>query len=145
MNFTTSGTMNQNPQFFFGESEGFYYHWFNYLVWESYRNNMWQIWYSKMFMGFSDINEATSDFVKSIAYPNPFTTSITIEYELDGKSKIQITIFNAIGEVVYQTEELSKVQGNHKVTWSPNHLPSGMYYAVLRSEEGVSVVKMLKQ
>ena len=78
-------------------------------------------------------------------YPNPFTTSTTIEYELNAISNIQFTVYNMMGEVVYRTEESMLPQGRHTVTWSPNHLPVGLYYAVLRSEEGVSVVKMIKQ
>ena len=77
-------------------------------------------------------------------YPNPFTTYTTIEFELNGKSKIQISIYNTIGEKVYQAEE-SYDQGTHKITWSPDPLPAGMYYCVLRGEEGVSVIKMIKQ
>ena len=79
------------------------------------------------------------------AYPNPFTTSTTIGYELKEISNIQFTIYNVIGEVVYNAEDHIMPQGIHTVTWSPSHLPEGMYYGVLRSEEGVSVVKMVKQ
>ena len=78
-------------------------------------------------------------------YPNPFTTSTTIEYELRKISNIQFTVYNMIGEVVYETENQLMSQGSHTVTWSPSHLPRGLYYAVLRSEEGVSVVKIVKQ
>jgi hypothetical protein len=79
------------------------------------------------------------------AYPNPFTTSTSIEFALDGKSKIQITIYNSIGEMVYMAEDRIMPQGTHQFSWSPYHLPVGLYYAVLRSEEGVSVVKMIKR
>jgi len=79
------------------------------------------------------------------AYPNPFATTTTIKYELTEPSLVQLTIYNAIGEVVYKAEDYIMPQGVHTVTWSPSHLPEGLYYAVLRSEEGVSVVKMVKQ
>jgi len=79
------------------------------------------------------------------SYPNPFTITTTIEYELKEISNIQFTIYNVIGEVVYATEDRLMPQGSHTVTWSPSHLPEGLYYAVLRSEEGVRVVKMVKQ
>jgi len=79
------------------------------------------------------------------AYPNPFTTSTTIEFELNGKSKIQISIYNTMGEVVYQTEERLMLPGSHILTWSPGHLPTGLYYGVLKSEDGVSAVNMVKQ
>ena len=78
-------------------------------------------------------------------YPNPFTTSTTIEYELKEISNIQFTIYNVIGEVVYMTEDCMMPQGKHSFIWTADRLPEGLYYAVLRSEEGVSVVKMIKQ
>ncbi|NQT78134.1 MAG: T9SS type A sorting domain-containing protein [Bacteroidetes bacterium] len=90
------------------------------------------------------IPEQRSDPLLSI-YPNPFTTSTTIEYELTELSHVQLTIYNAIGEVVYKAVDRILSQGSHTVTWSPRLLPGGLYYAVLRSEEGVSVVKMIKQ
>jgi len=83
--------------------------------------------------------------IRLSAYPNPFTTFTTIEYELDGKSQIQISIYNTMGEVVYEAGERIMPPGSHKFTWSPGQLPAGLYYAVLRSEDGVSIVKVVKQ
>ena len=89
--------------------------------------------------------QSHSNFPKNLqAYPNPFNTTTTIEYSLDANSKIQITIYNIVGEVVYNIERV-ETPGIHKVIWSPRHLPGGMYYAVLRSEEVVEVLKILKQ
>jgi len=90
------------------------------------------------------IEENINSLRHVLAYPNPFTTSTTIEFALDGKSKIQISIFNTIGEEVFNKED-HLGQGTHQFSWSPHHLPAGLYYAVLRSEEGVSVVKMVKE
>ena len=78
-------------------------------------------------------------------FPNPFTTSTTLEYELTEPSRVQLTIYNAIGEVVYKSEDRHMSVGKHSFTWNPERHPEGMYYVVLRSEEGVSVVKMVKQ
>jgi len=82
--------------------------------------------------------------ISCYTYPNPFTTSTTIEFSLNGKSRIQISMFNTIGEKVYQAEE-NYDQGTHKITWSPGPLPAGVYYGVLKSEEGVSVLKIIKK
>jgi hypothetical protein len=144
VNFTNSGTMNQNPQFFVGEIEGMIYNWSNYLIWESFRNNHWQIWFSKVFMGFSDTPESGIEDYSSKAYPNPFTTSTTIEFALNGKSKIQISIFNTVGEMVYQYEETYD-PGTHNVSWSPGHIPAGIYFGVLKFDDNVEVIKLLKQ
>ncbi len=78
-------------------------------------------------------------------YPNPFSTTTTIEYELTEPSHVQLSIYNAIGEVVYNTEDRLMSVGKYSFTWSAERLPEGLYYAVLRSEEGVGVVKMVKQ
>lgn len=91
--------------------------------------------------GISELESENKMFV----FPNPFTTATTIEYSLDGSSRIQISIYNAVGEEVYRTEENVMSPVRHKVIWSPRHIPAGLYYAVLRSEVGVSVVKMVKQ
>lgn len=88
--------------------------------------------------------EENENISNTSIYPNPFSTSTTIEFELDGKSNIQITVYNSIGETVYQLEDHFE-QGSHKVSWAPGHLPEGLYFAVLKSEDGVTVSKMLKQ
>ena len=90
------------------------------------------------------ISSPAGEGIQIKSYPNPFSTTTTIEYELSTISNIQFTIFNTMGEIVYQHEG-NYNQGPHYFTWSPHHLPAGMYYVVLRSEEGVSVVKLIKQ
>jgi len=90
------------------------------------------------------ISEKISE-TQLLAYPNPFSASTTIEYELKEISSIQFTVYNVIGEVVYTSEDRMMPQGRHTFTWSCESLPEGMYYGVLRSEEGASVVKMIKQ
>ena len=64
---------------------------------------------------------------------------------LPKRDTVQLTIYNSIGEVIYKPQDKMMSQGRHTVTWSPESLLKGLYYAVLRSEEGVSVVKMVKQ
>ena len=78
-------------------------------------------------------------------YPNPFTTSTTIEYELYTICNIQYTVYNMMGEMVFYSQENMLPPGRHKITWSPGHLPAGLYYGVLRSGDGVTVVKLIKQ
>lgn len=92
----------------------------------------------------TDIPELESNS-RMLVYPNPFTTSMTIEYELKGISSIQFTVYNIQGMVVYETNDHLLQAGSHKVIWSPSHLPAGMYYGVLRTEEGMSAIKIIKK
>ena len=96
----------------------------------------------------ADLQNELKEFNEELqisTYPNPFTTATTIEFTLDGNSKIQISIYNAMGELVYEVDESRMPPGTHQFSWSPHHLPSGIYYGVINSEEGVSVVKMVKR
>jgi hypothetical protein len=99
-------------------------------------------WGTPIIVGIRDIS-SKAPFIA--LFPNPFNNSTTIEYKLYTKSNIQFTVYNMMGKQVYYLEENSVAPGAHKVTWSPVHLPAGMYYAVLRSGDGVSVVKMVKE
>ena len=78
-------------------------------------------------------------------YPNPFTTSTTIEFELTEQSSVYITIYNAMGETILLADEGKLPPGKHTYGWTPERLSKGLYYAVLRSEEVISVVKIIKQ
>jgi hypothetical protein len=90
------------------------------------------------------IPEQRSDPQLSV-YPNPFITSTTIEYELKEPSRVQLSIYNSIGEQVYKAEDRMVAVGKHTFNWKADQFPEGMYYAVLRSEDGVSDVKIVKK
>lgn len=79
------------------------------------------------------------------AYPNPFSTSTTIEYELYTKSNIQFTVYNMMGEEVYFKGKGVQAPGPHSINLSLPNQPAGMYYAVLYSGKIMSVVKLHKQ
>ena len=143
VNISESFQIDRNPQLY----EGLEYSYYKdiILIWESERNNNWQLWSSIFSMPMGGIGNNVSNGLHLKTYPNPFTTSTNIEYELNAISNIQFTVYNVMGEEVYRTEESMMPQGRHTVTWSPSHLPKGLYYAVLKSEKGVSVVKIIKQ
>ena len=72
-------------------------------------------------------------------YPNPFTNSTTISYELNDKRDLSIDIYNMQGQLVRQLFEGSQGPGEHKITWdgangSGSDLPTGMYFMRLNSK-----------
>jgi hypothetical protein len=86
-----------------------------------------------------------SGLTQIIGYPNPFTTSTTIEYELTEPTNIQLTIYNHLGEAVEEAVNGCYPPGAHTYVWGAERLSEGMYFAVFRSGDGVSVVKLIKQ
>ena len=77
-------------------------------------------------------------------FPNPFSSSSIIEFELQTASNIIITIYNHLGELVEVILEESQPQGTHQLTWSSENLPSGVYFCILKTESGTQTAKMIK-
>jgi len=128
------------------------FEWMTFFEWSSdllcYAIDYIPLWQNQLYPNECDLDVSLNESSRSIkvsTYPNPFNTSTTIEYELYTISNIQFTVYNVMGEAVHLEEHALMPPGSHKVTWSPGHLPGGLYYAVLKSEDGVSVVKMIKQ
>jgi len=71
-------------------------------------------------------------------YPNPFTTSTIIEYELNQPSEVTISIYNHFGELVKVMRQ-KQPAGQQQVVWDAEGLPAGVYY--FRLEAGESIVK----
>ena len=93
-------------------------------------------------VGFEEI-KVQSPKSKIWNYPNPFTTSTTIAYELKQPSTAQITIYNHLGkqiEIIQQNQS----QGKQQVVWNAEELPSGVYFCVLKTNEGTKTTKMIK-
>lgn len=78
-------------------------------------------------------------------YPNPFTTSTAIEFELTESTQVILTIYTHMGQVVEEIVDMRLSPGSYTYTWTTEGLPQGLYYAVMRSEDGVAVIKMIKQ
>lgn len=63
-------------------------------------------------------------------YPNPFTTSTTIPFELAEDSEVTLTIWNMIGQKVATLVDGMREAGSHTdVSWNANNMPSGIYIA----------------
>jgi len=79
-------------------------------------------------------------------YPNPFNPSTLISFDIPKTSKVRLTVFNLLGEVISQgvNEELSA--GKYSYSFNGSDLSSGLYIYRLEalSTEGESYVKTFK-
>jgi len=87
-------------------------------------------------------NESQNSEFALMCYPNPFSTSTTITYELQQPATIQITIYNHLGKQI-EVIEKNQPQGLQKVVWNPRNLPNGVYYIRLQAGEQVASGKMV--
>jgi hypothetical protein len=78
-----------------------------------------------------------------LAYPNPFSDIITLEYSLQKASAMEIVIYNYLGEQVDLIRAYQK-SGRHQLKWDSKALPAGMYFCVLKTVDGARTVKIVK-
>lgn len=66
-------------------------------------------------------------------YPNPFYSSIRIEFELGKPAEVSISIFNDLGEQIELIKQ-QKEAGKQHFTWVPAvNQPAGVYYYLLQT------------
>lgn len=81
-------------------------------------------------------------------YPNPFNPSTTIKYELPANSKVEIRIYNILGQEVRLLEKGSKAIGEHKIIWDGRDnqgkaVASGIYIYRLQFRNQIISKKMV--
>lgn len=81
-------------------------------------------------------------------YSNPFNSTTTIRYELPKASKVQLRIYNLLGQKVIRLVDEDRTPGYHKAIWSVRDsrgrsVSSGIYIARLVAPGYVKSVKMV--
>jgi hypothetical protein len=90
------------------------------------------------------VYEVPSEVAKKCkVYPNPFSTSITLSYELEETEGVQLKIFNQLGQLVYSYSE-KQAQGKQQLNWTATDQPKGMYYYRLITENMITDGKLVK-
>jgi hypothetical protein len=88
-------------------------------------------------------NEIPQSFMLYQNYPNPFNPTTTIKFALPVSSKVKISVYNSLGELVETLVDKEMESGYHAVNFDASRLASGVYLYQLQSQDFVSVKKML--
>lgn len=84
------------------------------------------------------------DYYLAQNYPNPFNPSTTIEFTVPERSIVTIKIYNLLGqEVAVLVNEQTYEPGTHKINFSPNNLPSGIYFYQIKANDFIQTRKMV--
>jgi hypothetical protein len=80
-------------------------------------------------------------------YPNPFNPETVIAFELPADSKVELTIYNILGEKVATLVNEFKAAGAYEVTWNGTRddgstVSSGIYFYRLRAGDYAKSMKM---
>lgn len=76
-------------------------------------------------------------------YPNPFSGSTTVAYELRRPGDVAVSVYDAVGRKVKRLAEGMQTAGRHEISWVPRTLPSGVYHLRIVTEEGAQSRSMV--
>jgi len=66
-------------------------------------------------------------------YPNPFNPTTVIEFALPVKSKVELSVYNLLGEKIVTLVNEERDAGNHQVLFNAINLSSGIYFYKLQA------------
>ncbi|MFC2136204.1 DUF2341 domain-containing protein [Bacteroidota bacterium] len=87
--------------------------------------------------------EVSHKFVLHQNYPNPFNPTTRISFELPSETKVKVTIYNILGEVVEVLTNDVYPQGSHELIFNGGRLAAGIYCYSLQAGNNRLMGKML--
>ena len=66
------------------------------------------------------------------AYPNPFNPATTIEFALEKRGPVNLSVYDMLGRSIAVLVDSEMNAGTHSVAFNASHLPSGLY--IIRME-----------
>lgn len=76
-------------------------------------------------------------------YPNPFNPETVISYQLSVASRVNLSIYNLLGQKVATLVSAKQPAGKYTVNWNADDLASGMYICRFESGSGVRITKKM--
>ena len=76
-------------------------------------------------------------------YPNPFNPGTTIRFEIPVSAFVTLKVYNLLGQEVATLVNGKREAGSHKVEFSAEGLPSGVYFCQLQANSFVQTRKFL--
>ncbi|MFH1195795.1 MAG: GEVED domain-containing protein [bacterium] len=89
------------------------------------------------------LNEQPSTFELFQNYPNPFNPTTVISYQLPVVSKVQIKVYDILGNEVETLVNETKEPGIYQVEFDGSNLSSGIYFYKLQTGNGLNIIKKL--
>lgn len=68
-------------------------------------------------------------------WPNPFNSTVTIQYTLPHQEEVQLSVFNTLGQIVTRLLDGTIPAGTQRIQWSPSGA-SGVYIVQLHTAAG---------
>ena len=76
-------------------------------------------------------------------YPNPFNSSVRIGFDLPEAQPVSLKIYDTSGSMVAEPLNRNLSQGSHRVTWTADDFPAGIYIAQLSTPSAAKTAKLV--
>jgi len=76
-------------------------------------------------------------------YPNPFNPTTGISYQLPAVSKVELSVYNILGQKVATLVNQRQPAGKFKVRWDATGFVSGLYFYRIETDKGFVQTKKL--
>ncbi|MDP4176332.1 MAG: YCF48-related protein, partial [Bacteroidota bacterium] len=76
-------------------------------------------------------------------YPNPFNPSTMIQYKISKAGFVSLKVYDLLGRQITTLVDQYQKEGEYKVRWSAENLPSGIYIYEIRTNNFTKSGKML--
>ena len=95
-------------------------------------------------LGIEQLNTKPLEFAILESYPNPFNPSTTIRFQVPFKAKVNISVFDILGNHIETIMNESVTSGLRSVVWKPNSSDAaGMYFIHLKSANFTDTKKIM--
>lgn len=92
----------------------------------------------------TEIQDMKPEIHTTKCYPNPFSNSITIEYDPAKPGNVNITIFNHLGQQVESVKLGNLQREKQQYVWNASGLINGVYFVQVRAGQEVVTRKVVK-
>lgn len=93
-------------------------------------------------LGVNDHAAPLPQEISLTTYPNPFNSTVRIDYDLPRASDLTLSIYNSLGQQVATLFDGNSQAGAHSMSWTPK-ISSGVYFVHLQTYEFVTSSKVL--
>lgn len=80
------------------------------------------------------------------AFPNPFNSSVVIEFTLPAAEEVRLSVYNALGQVIWQKKTKLLPAGTHRLRWPESgdgqFSGSGLYFVRFQSKSFRTIQKI---
>jgi len=96
-----------------------------------------------LFVGVEDGVDVPSAYSLNQNYPNPFNPTTTIQYSLNESGKVDLAIYNMLGQKVATLVNEFQNSGSHIIKFDASQLASGVYLYRINANNFSAVKKLL--